>query len=171
MLPAQHNADGTQPTAVRSTPVQIALRGLPPGEAERLGPAFASVDPWARYPYPAEELVAYLSGIEKSAPRLAIMVGSEVAGVLGLRNSWLRGPYIQFLGILPSFQGRGLGGAVLTQIVAEAQAAGESNLWVCASDFNARGLAFYERLGFTRVASLDGLVRDDRTEVLLRKRI
>ncbi len=53
----------------------------------------------------------------------------------------------------------------------QARAAGDRNLWVCASDFNAAGIMFYERHGFSRVADLDGLVRDGRTEVLLRKRL
>jgi ribosomal protein S18 acetylase RimI-like enzyme len=46
---------------------------------------------------------------------------------------------------------------------------GSRNLWVCASSFNARALRFYERQGFTRAATLPGLVANGYDEILLRK--
>ena len=69
----------------------------------------------------------------------------ELAGAIGVRRNWLRGPYLQFLGILPAFQRRGIGSVALDWFEGEARAAQAQNLWVAASDFNARALAFYER--------------------------
>jgi hypothetical protein len=43
------------------------------------------------------------------------------------------------------------------------------NLWVCASAFNLRGLAFYARHGFVAAAVVPGLVADGFDEILMRK--
>lgn len=149
----------------------ISLSRLSLREAERLGAVFAAMDPWARYPYQAAALAAYLCGEEPGAPRFALQLGAEIVGAVGLRLNWLRGPYLQFLGIAPPHWGRGIGSAVLIWLEQQARAGGDRNLWVCASDFNARAIAFYEHHGFQLVAPLEGLVRDDHTEVLLRKRL
>ncbi len=139
--------------------------------ADRLGVAFAAIDPWASYNYTAEALSKYLGDKEENAPRYEIVVGEAVAGAIGIRKNWLRGPYLQFLAILPSFQGQGIGGAALSWFEAEALTDKVRNIWVSASDFNVGALAFYERFGFVRVATLDGLVSDDAGEILLRKRL
>jgi GNAT superfamily N-acetyltransferase len=137
----------------------------------QLADVFASMEPWAAYPYPAAALAVYFARATAEAPRLAIDHDGRLAGVVGLRLDWLRGPYIQFLGLLPEAQGKGLGAVVLAWVETEARRSGARNLWVAASDFNTGALRFYERAGFHRVADLDGLVRDDRIEVLLRKRL
>jgi ribosomal protein S18 acetylase RimI-like enzyme len=140
-------------------------------QAGPLGEAFAAIDPWASYPYPAAGLVQYLGATEPGAPRFALYLAGELAGAVGLRLNWLRGSYLQFLGLLPSFQRRGVGERVLTWIENEARGANERNLWVAASDFNSGAIRFYERHGFAVAAELADLVRDGRTEVLMRKRL
>lgn len=147
----------------------FALRAMPPGEPRRLGPLFAGIDPWKRYGYRGDALAAYLAGIEKTAPRIAIVSGNDVAGALALRLNWLRGPYLQFLGILPAYQGKGLGGAVLSWLEREARLNGETNVWVCTSDFNAGAARFYEQHGFVQTALIDDLVTDGIAERLMRK--
>jgi GNAT superfamily N-acetyltransferase len=140
-------------------------------QAQRLAEAFAAIDPWASYPYPASALAQYFRATEPGAPRFALFLHGDLVGVLGLRVNWLRGPYVQFLGILPSFQRQGIGARVLAWVEAEARGAKERNLWVAASDFNTEAIRFYERHGFAPVASLDDLVREGRSEVLLRKKL
>jgi len=144
---------------------------LPESAAQALAEAFAAIDPWASYAYPARALAAYLAKREPGAPRFLLTLGDEIAGAAGVRTGWLRGPYIQFLGILPGFQRRGLGSAVLAWAEREARAADERNLWVAASEINADAIRFYERHGFAHAASLEALVCDGRTEILLRKRL
>jgi diamine N-acetyltransferase len=151
--------------------VDAGLRGLPPGEPERLGPLFAAMEPWTRYQYRPEAITTYLSGIERGAPRLAIMAGNEIAGAVCIRLNWLRGPYLQFIAVLPPFQKMGLGAAMLDWLAQEAKHNGEKNVWVCASDFNLGAIRFYERHGFVRTAVLDGLINADIAEVLMRKRL
>ena len=147
----------------------IDLEPMTEDAAKILGKAFTEIDPWRRYPYPASALEAYLCGNETGAPRYVIRVGRALAGAVGVREVWLRGPYMQFLGILPSFQRLGIGKLVLDWFEAAARQRDDRNIWVTASDFNADAIRFYERFGFGRVASLEDLVRDGKTELLLRK--
>jgi len=149
----------------------LVAASLPEREAPRLGEAFTAIDPWAAYVYPASALAAYFASQEPGAPRFLLTLGGEIAGAVGLRLGWLRGPYIQFLGLLPKFQRRGLGSMALAWVEHEARSAGNRNLWVAASQINADALRFYERHGFAQVAKLDDLVYDGRTEILLRKRL
>ncbi len=137
--------------------------------AEMLGPRLAEIDPWARYGYTAAALVTYLTAHEADAPRFEIMVGRACAGAIGIRRTWMRGPYLQFLGILPAYQRQGVGRMALAWFEGEARARAEQNIWVATSDFNARALAFYERHGFSRVATLDALIAEGHSEILLRK--
>jgi ribosomal protein S18 acetylase RimI-like enzyme len=53
----------------------------------------------------------------------------------------------------------------------EARAAEDRNMWVAASEINADAIRLYERHGFKETTRLDGLVCDDRTEILFRKRL
>jgi ribosomal protein S18 acetylase RimI-like enzyme len=150
---------------------ELGLVPFPTAEAGRLGAIFAGLDPWAAYAYPASGLAAYFEMHEPGAPRFAINSGGEIAGVVGLRLNWLKGPYLQFLGLIPAYQRRGIGGAVLGWLEGEARALNERNLWVLASEINSGALRLYERSGFTRVAELEDLVTEGRREIMLRKRL
>jgi ribosomal protein S18 acetylase RimI-like enzyme len=149
----------------------LTVHPLPASQAEPLATAFAAIDPWASYRYPASALAAYLAKQEPGAPRFLLSVNNAVAGAIGLRVKWLHGPYIQFLAILPAFQRRGLGRIVLAWVEAEARANNGRNLWVAASEINADAIRFYERHGFAQTARLDDLAYDGRTEILMRKRL
>ena len=131
----------------------------------------AAMSPWADYPYPAAALERYFATQEPGAPRYAVVADGALAGALGLRLNWLRGPYIQTLAVFPDHRGAGTGSSLLAWIEREARSAGERNMWVCASAFNEGALHFYERCGFVRTADLPGLVADPVTEILLRKRL
>ncbi len=146
------------------------LRAITAEDAAQLGAGLAAIDPWRRADYPAAALTAYLTREDPAARRFAIQAGGALAGVVSVREPWLRGPYLELLGLLPPAQGRGLGGAVMRWFEAEAPA-GATNLWVLCSDFNTGALAFYARHGFRQVTPLEGLVGEDLTEILLRKKL
>lgn len=152
-------------------PVPLAVEPLTAAEAAPLAEIFAAMEPWSRYPIAATALAAYLGSQEPGAPRFAIKAGDQTVGVAGLRLEWLRGPYLQFLGLVPQAQGFGMGGLVMAWLEREARAGGARNLWVCASAFNDGALAYYEARGFTRATQLPDLVADGIDEVLLRKRL
>ncbi len=147
----------------------VTLTPLQEGEAEVLGGVFASIDPWKSYPFTATALAAYFAQREADAPRFALRLGDDLAGLVGLRLNWLRGPYLQFLGIVPGFQMAGLGALALTWIDHEARSASIHNVFVCATDSNLNAIKFYKRHGYHHVGELAGLVQAGKTEVLLRK--
>ncbi len=149
----------------------VELTLLKPYEAAQVGVMFASIDPWARYPFTAAQLTSFFAQVEPGAPRFAIRVDGNLEGGLIVRTNWFRGPYIHMLALAPGVQGRAIGSAVMGFIEKEARRAGERNLWVAASDFNEGAVRFYTRHGFTHVAVLPDLVRDGRTEILLRKQL
>ncbi|NOT70533.1 MAG: GNAT family N-acetyltransferase [Hyphomicrobium sp.] len=149
----------------------LELEPMTSAAAGTLGPVFAGISPWSHYPFKAAALTAYLAAVEPDAPRYLIRVDDKIAGAFGLRNSWLRGPYLQFLGIVPLFQRHGIGHLVLSWVEDTARATSERNLWVAASEFNEAGLRFYERHGFSHAARLEDLVVDGTAEILLRKRL
>ena len=139
--------------------------------AETLAPLLANIDPWARYAYTAAALASFLSADETDAPRYAITADRVIAGAVSIRKNWLRGPYLQFLGILPPYQNHGIGSSVLDWFEKQAREVSAQNLWVAASEFNTRALSFYERHGYGRVAVLTDLVVEGSSEILLRKRL
>ncbi len=149
----------------------IELGVFAPFETGQAGVICAGMDPWARYRATAQELAALLSQAEPGAPRFAIRVNGRLEGAIVLRTNWLAGPYIQMLALAPSAQGQRVGSLVMEFVESQARKAGCRNLWVAASDFNAGALRFYERHGFVRVAEIDALLRNDRNEVLLRKKL
>ncbi|MFM7085248.1 MAG: GNAT family N-acetyltransferase [Hyphomicrobium sp.] len=155
----------------RHDPTQAVLGLIPQSDFSQLGRHFAHLDPWARLGIKAEALADYFSECEENAPRYAILIADEVAGIVGLKLNWLKGPYLQFLGLLPQHQRSGLGTAVLLWLLEEARRHLDHNVWVCASAFNTQALKFYEKFGFVRVAHLEGLVSSQEDEVLLRLRI
>ena len=156
--------------ASKATPA-VTLAEMSRDDADLLGPAFAAMEPWSVYPMSAESMTAYFATIEPGAPRYVLKYGDEIAGAVGVRLNWLRGPYLQILGMLPAHQNAGIGDLALKWFELAARARGDRNLWVAVSDFNADAERFYARFGFERVADLPDLISDGKTEVLMRKRI
>lgn len=157
--------------ASSACPVPLALEPLDPAEAGSLSDTFVGMEPWSRYPFDATALMIYLSGEEAGAPRYAIKAGEQTVGVAGLRLNWLRGPYLQFLALVPQAQGFGLGSLVMEWLDTQTRKAGDFNIWVCASDFNEGAIGFYERHGFRHVGNLPDLIEPSFTEILMRKRL
>lgn len=132
----------------------------------------AAMDPWRQYPsYSAVQITRYLESIVPGAPRLLIRSEPDVIGAVGLKLDWLRGHYLQFLAVLPAYQGCGIGAATLAWLDGKAKEHGARNLFVLSSEFNNRAIRFYERHGFRRIASLPDLVTDGITEIMLRKKL
>jgi ribosomal protein S18 acetylase RimI-like enzyme len=149
----------------------LALSVITPTQAPVIAALFAAIDPWKSYPITADQLTGFFSTIEPGAPRFAIHIDGTLAGAVSLRTNWFRGPYIQTFALGPAHQGRGAGATVMAFIEREARATAERNLWVAVSDFNVDAQRFYVRHGFAQTAAIPDLVRDGRTELLLRKRL
>lgn len=141
-----------------------------PEDAATLGDRLAGLDPWLTLEFPAAALARYFLREDPALYRYTVRVGDEVAGVVCLRYPWLRGPYLEFLGLTDAYQGRGIGGEVLDWAESQASPVAD-NLWVVASAFNRRALEFYRRRGFREVGAIEALIRPDQAEILLRKRL
>jgi ribosomal protein S18 acetylase RimI-like enzyme len=166
-------SSASRPFAAGQHDLGLCVLSAPPAQAEAdaIGGILAGMDPWAALGFPASGIAAYLVRDDPALSRYAVRVEGAVAGVLCVRWPWLRGPYIELLGLAPQCQGLGLGKALLAWTEAEARKANTGNLWVAASSFNQRALAFYRKQGFQDIGLVEGLVRPGFDEVLLRKRL
>src|SRR5262245_49858987 len=164
--------------AFAKDPYRLPLKGgravtlEPPdrASADFVAQAMCRIDPWLTLQAKPEHLSAALTGVDAHFHPLMIRDGDAVAGVVAVRSPWLYGPYLSLLAVLPAYQRTGIGGAMLGWMADEAGEAAR-NLWVCASQFNPRAIAFYERHGFDRVGLLPDLIVPGLAEVLLRKRL
>jgi ribosomal protein S18 acetylase RimI-like enzyme len=134
-----------------------------------LAEAIVAIPPWSMMNYSAGALAKFLASAEGGVSRYLVQVGSEPAGAVSVRHPWLKGPYLELLALLPSFQGRGIGSEIIGWFEEEGLRLGARNLWVCASSFNTRAVRFYRRHGFREAATFGGLVADGYDEILLRK--
>ncbi len=128
----------------------------------------AASEPWLTLKFSAASLARYLTREDAALRCYAISVGDDLAGGVCVRYPWLRGPYIELLGLAPTYRGKGIGKQVLAWAEAEARREAR-NLWVVASSFNHQALNFYQSLGFYPIGSIQGLVSPEYDEILLRK--
>ncbi len=128
----------------------------------------ANNDPWLTLNVSAKTLENYFIRDDFGLYRYLVQVENEIAGIICIRYPWLRGPYIELLGLEPKYRGLGIGKQILEWV--ERQARFESkNLWVVASSFNHKALQFYQRQGFYKIGSINGLVCPKYDEILFRK--
>ncbi len=157
---------------LRTHPIGAGLlRPLSPGTAEKLGAALAAMPPWSVIGWPAERLTATFKHQRPSVRRFELIVDGELAGTVTIQDPFLHGPYLQLLAILPGFQARNLGAAVLRWMEREARSEEARQLWLCVTTFNTRARTFYERFGFKEAAVLDKLASEVSDEILMRKRL
>jgi ribosomal protein S18 acetylase RimI-like enzyme len=97
-------------------------------------------------------------------------VNDNLAGVICLRYPWLRGPYIELLGLIEIYRGQGIGSQLLNWAETEARYQ-SNNLWLLTSSFNELAQQFYSRHGFQQIGRIEGLIHTDYDELLLRKRL
>jgi ribosomal protein S18 acetylase RimI-like enzyme len=125
-------------------------------------------EPWLSLNFSAASLAGYLSREDAALRRYLVSVDGNVAGVICVRHPWLRGPYIELLGVSPNYRGKGIGKQVLAWVEAEARLESK-NLWVLTSSFNHQAQKFYQSLGFCPIGPIQGLVTLEHDEILLRK--
>jgi GNAT superfamily N-acetyltransferase len=148
----------------------VLSRHLSSADAELLSENFALSDPWLTLGISATPLKHYFLREDSHLYRYAVRVDNDLAGIICLRYPWLRGPYIELLGLIDSYRGQGIGTQLLNWAEAEARHQ-SNNLWLATSSFNHSALQFYQRHGFQQIATIEGLVHPNYDELLLRKRL
>lgn len=146
----------------------ILTRTITSAEAELLSIQFAASEPWLTLGVSATALKNYMLREDANMYSYAVHVEDNLAGLISLRYPWLRGPYIELLGLMESYRNQGIGTQVLNW--AETQARFQNqNIWLATSSFNHQALQFYQRHGFKQIGTIEGLVHSDYDELLLRK--
>ena len=125
-------------------------------------------EPWLSLKFSVTSLASYLIRDDSSLRRYVISVDDNLAGIICVRYPWLRGPYIELLGLFPNCRGKGIGKQVMAWAETEARREAK-NLWVLTSSFNHQALNFYQGLGFYPIGPIQGLVTPEHDEILLRK--
>jgi ribosomal protein S18 acetylase RimI-like enzyme len=148
------------------------LECMQPEWATTLADGLATLDPWLDLKHSAQAIKSVLTDVgEPDAATRCLLVEGEPAGAVSVLGRWLLGPYLRHLSVLPQFQRRGFGRAMLMQIERETRPTRARNLWVCATSTNDVALALYRSVGFKDVGVLDDLLVRGHDEILLRKRL
>jgi ribosomal protein S18 acetylase RimI-like enzyme len=145
----------------------MRIRKASPAQARRQADWIAGIEPWRGLGYRAPALARWLARVARRGWVRVAVEGDVVIAVMVLQPEFLLGSYISLLAVRPDAQGRGAGRA----LVAAAARLERGRRWLYTSS-DARNRAaslFYGRLGFSRIGRLPGLIRDGRTEILLRR--
>ena len=169
MTTATPDADRTSApfTAERYTLGDVELAPLAP-DLDTIAEGLAAIDPWARVGRRPEHFRAALTKPLAATFRYSIRRGGTCVGALVIRYPFLRGPYIELIGLFPEAQGLGIARRVVAWM--EREVADEAtNLWLCVTDWNEPARAAYTALGFTEVGPLPLLAAGGTTEIFMRK--
>jgi len=138
--------------------------------ARAQGSWIAAMEPWRGLGYRADALGRYLG--RKARTRSVWVARTAAKGaplaIAVVDDGVLLGGFIALLAVRPGSSGQGLGRALVEQVAAQTFAT-RRWLYVSCDGNNAAALRFYRKLGFSRVGRLPDLVRQGRTEILLRK--
>jgi ribosomal-protein-alanine N-acetyltransferase len=129
--------------------------------------AFAGTDPWS-----AEQLWAELAGVPQR--RYYLVARSEPDGpVVGYAGLAL-GPDVadvMTVAVRPTARRRGVGTAMLAELIEQAQRAGVPDVLLEVRADNDAALALYGRIGFSRVGLRRRYYRDGVDGLVLRRRV
>ena len=130
----------------------------------------ASSEPWVTL---RRDYGASLEILRDPAREVYVAVRAGTSDVVGFLILIMRGAfvgYIQSIAVHERWRGRGLGSRLIA--FAERRIFRESpNVFICASSFNERARALYDRLGYETVGELRDYVVRGHSEWLLRKSI
>ncbi len=161
--------DGEAPpfAAARVELGDVELAPLPP-DLETIAEGLAAIDPWARVGRRPADFRAALTKPLAATHRFSIRREGACVGALVIRYPFLRGPYIELIGLFPGARGKGIARRIVEWM--EREVHGEAtNIWLCVTDWNAPARAAYAALGFREVGDLPDLAAGGTTEIFMRK--
>lgn len=145
-----------------------ALEPISDSDAKLISNEMVKMDPWRTLGYSAAPLHIYLLQPDPALYRYAVKVDKATVGVIAVRYPWLKGAYLELIGLFPNQQKQGLGASLLAWLAQET-AAHAPNVWVLVSAFNQAAKRFYLQAGFQEIGAIEALVSAASTELLLRK--
>ena len=149
----------------------FTIRLLRSSDTSPLVSWLSASEPWRTLGYPADAWPGYFQALTVDPMREADVIDIDdvsAAGLAVVRRHVLLGDYLELFAIAPAARRRGLGHALLAHVEARVFQR-TTNLYLCVSDFNIGGRAFYESAGYRDVGRLDDLVVPQRAEILMRK--
>jgi [ribosomal protein S18]-alanine N-acetyltransferase len=147
----------------------VLVRPADAGDAAWAAALMSTSDPWITL---GRGFEASLRACNSTLDLLEIAeLGGERCGFVLVRPSGVAGaPYIVSIAVSAPFRSRGVGAALLAHV--ERTYRGRSrHLFLCVSSFNPRARAFYERHGFSAVATLTDFLIEGADEILMYKRL
>lgn len=139
-------------------------------EAASCARIMSSSEPWITL---GRDYASSLAAVRDPTREIYVASPEGIAQVIGFLILSMRGAfvgYIQSVGVRDDWRGRGLGTALMA--FAESRIFAETpNAFICASSFNERARALYERLGYEVVGELRDYIVRGHSEWLLRKSI
>jgi GNAT superfamily N-acetyltransferase len=140
-----------RPAAPPKEPATIERATMTPAAWRELYVQVGRDHHWVdRLPWSEAEIAAYLADTAVSV--LLLRVGGTIAGYFELRQDGQDGVEIAYFGLLRAFQGRGLGGHLLTYAVERAWELNPQRVWLHTSTLDhSAALPNYMNRGFTIV--------------------
>lgn len=126
--------------------------------------------PWSELALGEESLLSHFKRDDPALFRFSIHFGEEIVGAISIREPWLKGPYLELLGILPAVQRLGIGSELMNWFDTQAPVSTRS-LWLLCSDFNLSAYEFYVSLGYQKTCTIESLYAEDFNDILMRKRL
>jgi len=140
-------------------------------EAAVLASILSTIDPWKTLSYSEEKLYSYLVTPDALLSCFSVKQNNQLVGTICVRYPWLKGAYLELLGIMPEYQNLGIGRVLLNWLEAEATKYKAKNIWALVSSFNVDAIDFYYKNSFQRIGDIDNFVKEGYSEILLRKAI
>ena len=146
----------------------MRIRRPEPTLSARQAEWIVAIEPWLSLGYKQAALARYLRRMARARQVLVAQERTSVLGILVFQPDFLLGRFIALLAVRPEAAGQGIGRALVAAVEKETFKT-RRWLYVSSDSRNRAAARFYRKLGFSRVARLPGLLRDDRSEILWRK--
>lgn len=157
---------------LRNKPLSLSriAADTPHDQLEGLAGLLSGISPWVDIELKSQNLLDHFTRTDPALFRFLVIYNGETAGAISVRNPWLKGPYLELLGLSPHLQGIGIGRQVMAWFEREAPDNARS-LWLLCSDFNHQAISFYQTMGFEKQCLIENLYRADFHDYLMRKRV
>ncbi len=144
------------------------VRTMLPDHREAVIALLLASDPWTTLGYTRADWDRYFNPLPQDRDTFVAERSGAVVGVAVLRSKFLRGDYLELLGVSMAARQSGIGRLLLTHAESIAFQRGP-HLFACVSDFNQRARRFYRQQGYREVGEIPGLLKPGFSEILLHK--